>query len=127
MAMTGATIGKVGIMPETSTPYYLNQRVGMFENPSSDGVEYFLFPFLTTDYAQTQIKNRASGAAQPNISNKQVESIEIVIPSQTIMQLYIDILDGNFKLRQNLLEQNEKLKYSRDLLLPRLMNGEIPV
>jgi hypothetical protein len=27
----------------------------------------------------------------------------------------------------NLMEQNEKLGAARDLLLPRLMNGEIPV
>src|SRR5262249_2850768 len=29
-AMTGATVGKVGIMPRTNRRYYLNQRVGIF-------------------------------------------------------------------------------------------------
>ena len=30
IAMTGATVGKVGMMPKTETQFYLNQRVGIF-------------------------------------------------------------------------------------------------
>ena len=125
IAMTGATVGKVGIMPNTDKKYYLNQRVGVFTTIKN--IEYFLYPFFIDDFAQTQIKNYAGGAAQPNISSTQIESISLLIPDIFLLNIYIDNVTSYFQLRQNLIEQNEQLQQARDILLPRLMNGEIAV
>ncbi len=125
IAMTGATVGKVGIMPDSSKKYFLNQRVGIFKAESDDPIERLLYPFFQGGFAQTQVQNLAGGAAQPNISGGQIESIELLIPDGKILKFYLDIMRGIFQQRQNLLNQNEKLVHARDLLLPRLMNGEI--
>ncbi len=127
IAMTGATVGKVGIMPESIKKFFLNQRVGFFKSISAYPIERFLYPFFQGGFAQTQVQNLASGAAQPNISGGQLESIELLIPDNKIILLYLDTTEGIFQQRQNLLNQNIKLSEARDLLLPRLMNGAIAV
>jgi type I restriction enzyme S subunit len=127
IAMTGATVGKVGIMPNSSRQFFLNQRVGIFKSKNHDPVERYLFPFFQGGFAQTQVQNLAGGAAQPNISGGQIESIELLVPENKILDLYMDSTKGIFQHRQNLLEQSEKLIQARDLLLPRLMNGEVAV
>ncbi len=127
IAMTGATVGKVGIMPSTRVPFLLNQRVGRFQSKDESPSEFLLFPFFQEEIAQSQVRNFAAGAAQPNISGSQIESIKMAIPKRNLLKLYYDFSEGLFKQRQNLYEQNENLTKARDLLLPRLMNGDIPV
>lgn len=125
IAMTGATVGKVGIMPRMNQRYYLNQRVGIFRPRCGFDPAPFLFVFFNTETAKQQIFNFAQGAAQPNISPGQIESIEIPIPSDALFSTFLEINEPLFQQRLVLLEQNQKLKAARDLLLPRLMSGEI--
>jgi len=127
IAMTGATVGKVGALSDHNRTYYLNQRVGLFKSIKSAPVERILFPFFQESIAQTQVVNLAGGAAQPNISGSQIESIKMLIPDNKILDLYLGKTKAVFEQRQNLLDQNEKLTNARDLLLPKLMNGEVEV
>lgn len=126
--MTGATVGKIGIMPKTVNQYYLNQRVGLFRpltqqfNPIP-----FLFVLFNTENAQSQVINKAAGAAQPNISGGQIESIETIIPDYRMLEVFTDYVNPIFAQRENLKSQNEQLKLARDILLPKLMTGEITV
>lgn len=125
IAMTGATVGKVGILSDSTRKYYLNQRVGLFKSKAGQPVERYLFTFFQEAVAQTQVTNLAGGAAQPNISGGQIESIPLLIPDRKIFALYLEITEAPFQQRKTLLDQNEKLTQARDLLLPRLMNGEV--
>ncbi|MDP2179227.1 restriction endonuclease subunit S [Methylicorpusculum sp.] len=125
IAMTGATVGKVGLMPSSERNFYLNQRVGKFVSKIERDVTPFLLPFFNSEIAQASIINLAGGAAQPNISAKQIESIEISLPPRQLIRIYFDELDHVFSLRANLVYQNLKLTQARDLLLPKLMSGEI--
>ena len=78
IAMTGATIGKVGLLSENSKIVYLNQRVGKFI-PKFEGAELILYCFFMSNTAQNHITNYAGGAAQANISASQIESIKILV------------------------------------------------
>ena len=73
IAMSGATTGKVGIN-RSEQDFYLNQRVGMLiPNTSLD--RDFLYFFLTTKV--NELLNISAGAAQPNLSAKQIREIEL--------------------------------------------------
>ncbi len=126
IAMTGATVGKVGIMPRDSQSFYLNQRVGKFFF-LSDTAKEFLYCLTSTKYFRTQIENLAGGAAQPNISGKQIESINILRPSDKLLSLFSEQTRDAFEQRQLLIETNRKLAQARDLLLPKLMTGGLVV
>ena len=126
IAMTGATIGKVGMMPKTETNYYLNQRVGIFK-PKIANADIFLFCFFNEPAAKSAVENLASGAAQPNISGGQIESIKLIYPIGNAIIEFGSSLKNDFELIWNLKKQNTKLREARDILLPRLMSGEIVV
>ena len=65
------------------------------------------------------------GAAQENISQQIIKSIEIEIPSESLLQLFGERLSKKFNLIKSLQTQNQLLKEARDILLPRLMTGMI--
>lgn len=81
IAMTGATIGKLGIYGSDEKAL-LNQRVGMFIPTKINGL--YLMNILNTDIYQKIIANIAGGGAQPNISESQIMNIEIPLPPTTV-------------------------------------------
>jgi type I restriction enzyme S subunit len=64
---------------------------------------------------------------QTELSKDAVAEIPIVIPPYSITKVFEDIAAPIFREIKLLNEQNQKLREARDLLLPRLMNGEIVV
>ena len=126
IAMTGATVGKIGMMPKTETSFYLNQRVGIFK-PTVENAELFLFCFFNEPSAKNAVESLASGAAQPNISGGQIESIKLLYPKIETVTEFGNSIKSHFELIWNLKEQNSKLREARDILLPKLMNGQIEV
>jgi type I restriction enzyme, S subunit len=74
VAMTGATIGKIGQVPKTDEKMLLNQRVGRIKTKFSP--DYYKY-VLTADFVKEQIRLIAEGAAQENISSEQIESFVI--------------------------------------------------
>lgn len=128
IAMTGATVGKVGLIPKIDKRIYLNQRVGLFRPFSEiDNNVYLVFSFFMTDDAQKQILNFAGGAAQPNISSSQISEVELNIGSDEILKMFESKIQSIIVQIQTLYSQNQKLKEARDILLPRLMNRRIEV
>lgn len=67
-----------------------------------------------------------SGTTVAHLGKMHLESIEIVIPSKKIFQM-LEIFNTLLDLKIKLSIQNRLLKESRDILLPRLMNGKIEI
>ncbi len=108
IAMTGATAGKVGRL-RTQHPFLLNQRVAKIE-PISAEYDY-LWPLLSSDEYRRRFHHLADGAAQPNMSGRQIESLEIPLPSSEIQQkiaailsTYDDLIENNLR-RIKILEE----------------------
>jgi len=128
IAMTGATVGKVGLIPKIDKRIYINQRVGLFRPYSeNENNVYLVFSFFMTDEAQKQILNFAGGAAQPNISSSQISEVELNIGSDEVLKMFESKIQSIMVQIQTLYSQNQKLKEARDILLPRLMNRTIEV
>lgn len=128
IAMTGATIGKYAIVPLTDYPIYVNQRVGYFnlgDKPTSKLP--FLINSLNQSYFRQSIFTLANGAAQPNISNEQINKIPLLLPESSYLNKFNQALKAQYdKILSNQLE-NQKLTELRDWLLPMLMNGQVKV
>lgn len=126
IAMTGAEVGKIGLVPLTHKNLWLNQRVGMFKEKITAG-NLFMYLLLTSNAYYTAIQNSALGSAQPNISASAIENIRAVIPTAELIEQFGKIVQSMFdKILDNLAE-NEILKITRDSLLPKLMSGKIDV
>jgi len=93
IAMTGATVGKVGRMPATSETHYLNQRVGKVYLVDDSAADYdFLYYVLSQGSQVRQMFGAADGSAQANISGTLIEQLEIPLPPLPRQRAIADIL-----------------------------------
>ena len=91
--MSGATVGKLA-MYDTDEIALLNQRVGKFNIKDKKVLDnMFLLYLLKSEIIQSQIVNMSSGCAQPNISGKQLESIEFKLPPIEEQERIVSILE----------------------------------
>jgi type I restriction enzyme S subunit len=126
IAMTGATTGKIAIVP-IADDMLVNQRVGKFflgENPIAKLP--FLYSTLQEANSHNWALNFANGSAQPNISPTQIESLEILF-SERFVSLYNEKMQPYFESIIKLRRLINRAQQARDKLLPKLMSGEIEV
>jgi len=64
---------------------------------------------------------------QKELSRNRIADTRLVAPPRPLQSLFADFARGATTQIQTLTTQNDKLAQGRDLLLPRLMNGEIAV
>jgi len=87
----------------------------------------FLFSLLKS-YEFVKYKNNfATGATQVSLNNASLKKIKVLFPVLNLVELYSEIVNPLLEKYSLLRSQNQKLAQARDLLLPRLMSGEIEV
>jgi type I restriction enzyme S subunit len=76
IAMSGATTGKLGVVPlELSEDLYQNQRVGNYRIRDANKMHHeYLLALLRSTFYQRFLRKLAAGVAQPNVSGWQLES-----------------------------------------------------
>jgi len=94
---------------------------------SRDFTGHLYFFYLLLISKQKEIFGMQKGAAQPHVYPKDLKRLPIIFPPELIVKLFEDSVGRNFQMMGVLLKQNKSLVQARDLLLPRLMNGEIAV
>ena len=92
---------------------------------SRSGHQSFLFYALKTHFYAEDIIG--TGSIYAAINKKELEGQLLVVPSQALLREFEDHARQIDRQIGNLTLQIEKLGQARDLLLPRLMNGEIAV
>jgi type I restriction enzyme S subunit len=73
------------------------------------------------------IGGHVTGVAQPKLTQASLNRIPVLVPSRLLRDEFQDVVMTIFSQHYVLQAQNEGLRAARDLLLPRLMNGEIAV
>lgn len=76
---------------------------------------------------EMDLKQFNGGASVPTLDRKSVHRVEVLIPSGQMLRSFDEFASDVFEQIKNLDAQNQKLRTARDLLLPRLMSGEIAV
>ena len=71
------------------------------------------------------LKQYNGGVSVPTLDRKTVHRVEVLIPTQRLLTGFNELASTFFDQVANLALQNEKLKIARDLLLPRLMSGDL--
>ena len=83
------------------------------------------FLYLSMKSRQIEITGLQQGAAQPHVYPRHLERLSLVFPPGNLRELFHESVHPSFGQMATLEKQNQKLAEARDLLLPRLMNGEI--
>jgi type I restriction enzyme S subunit len=122
IALYGATIGKLGILSMSAAT---NQACcAVLQKGAAFGRE---FAFLTLLLNRERIIGLRLGAAQQNISQILLRNFQCVKPSEGLVTQFsrcsAPVFDGLLTLQR----QIQNLRRTRDLLLPRLLSGSIPL
>ena len=116
-----ATVGLVSISTKESQT---NQQINSIVIKNAYDL-YYLFEFLSEQ--ENFMKNIAGGSTTYNINKTTFENIEVPYLPQNIVQEFHNTVCKLFdKIKLNQLE-NKNLEQLRDILLPKLMSGEINI
>jgi type I restriction enzyme S subunit len=88
---------------------------------------YFLTYFINSPANLALCERRAVGATRPRITRRDVASLPLTLPPLRLQSQFREVVEPLNRQRQLLQRQIERLAEARELLLPRLMSGEIAV
>jgi type I restriction enzyme S subunit len=96
VSLTG-NVGRVGVIQESHLPAVLNQRVARIAiNKDSPATRDFLLFFLYSDWFREELMGAGHGAAQQNVSTKDIVEIQLPVPPLPEQQRIVGILDAAF-------------------------------
>ena len=102
--------------------FWVNNHAHILTGKLGFNVESLLLLFK-----RTPVKSIVTGAVQPKISQANLRSVQVVIPPQTELEAFNELIRTMFdQIRQNQ-DQNKALAVMRDALLPKLMSGDIDI
>jgi type I restriction enzyme S subunit len=81
----------------------------------------------TYHFRENAIKSMIGASGRQRVQESCFDKFMVWIPARTILDVFSEYADAAFGQIRRLHAQNKKLRVARDLLLPRLMNGEIAV
>lgn len=90
IAMTGATTGKIGLLPITNEVISVNQRTGKFylgESPL-DRVPFLFAMMLSSAVKKAITPDGDTGSAQDNLSPDDIQNIEVSYPSDEMISIF---------------------------------------
>ena len=118
-------IGTIGVVSITTADCQTNQQINSVVLAKS---EYREFLFLRLQEAKQALENLGSnGATMGNVNKSKFESMEVVAPTDALLVDFHRLTQPMFKSILRLTRQIQNLRQTRDLLLPRLLSGQINV
>lgn len=91
--------------------------------------EYKYIDFTTVYFAlkSANVDSAISGSAQPQITIESLNFVNILLSEKSLLKSFQDIVKSHFNLIDSLFAENQNLRQARDLLLPKLVTGEVGV
>lgn len=120
------TVGRVGAYCGQFFSYigkaWVNNNASLII-PHDNTISWWLFYVLKN----LNIESIKKGAAQPFVSNNDIISMKTIFGGKNIVEKFVEVISPILELKENYYHQNHTLAEMRDLLLPKLMSGEISV
>ena len=126
--ITGASVARCCMAPERHLPARVNQHVMIIRVDTEKADPFFVHKAINSDEQKRQLLSYArKGSTREALTKDEMARFEITVPTATLMRQFGEIAASSFRQREVLAQQNQKLRTARDLLLPRLMSGELAV
>ncbi len=138
--------GSGGIMRYVERPLYTEESVLIPRKGTLNNVMYVSEPFWSVDtmfYSEMRVPNVAkyiyhflrgkdlasmnAGSAVPSMTTDILNALELVIPPASVFAEFEAIVAPMYKMMQANTHESARLANIRDILLPKLISGEIDV
>ena len=120
MSASGANSGYINLYYEdiwASDCSYINKT----------STPFIFYYFLLLKSRQAEVTGLQRGSAQPHVYPKDLARLLVVDPPEELVCALEEKVKSIFGMLKNLQLKNQNLRQARDLLLPRLVTGEIRV
>lgn len=118
--------GKVAIV-EKSVEAVFASYVVRVRPDIQRALPYWLFYYMSSPAYQRYISGAGTGTTRKSASASVLTGSTMALPPLIVQAHFIDVVVPLRKLLNNLIDQNANLRTTRDLLLPKLVSGEIDV
>lgn len=116
-----ATIGNITFADKE---YCLGRGVASIESKKN---LYIGIIYMNLSRSIERLKAQATGSVILGLSKPDINDMKLILPTKEILNKYSDIFKNAFDKKHILELENDKLINLRDILLPKLMSGEIKV
>jgi len=107
--------------------YCLSQRLFSLRANSRVIAPVILYLSMESEQTQHELRSRASGATVSGIRQSELRKITIVVPPRSMQERAAPILQRLAEQKFTLDAQIQNLRQTRDLLLPRLLSGQLGI
>lgn len=127
--ITGASVARCCIAPSSHVPARVNQHVMIIRPIQEEVCSEFLLCAINETRQKQHILNiaGAGGSTREALTKSTISNLQILVPSKHLMKEFRDFASDAFAQIEFLQSYNVSLESARDILLPKLMNGEIGV
>lgn len=117
-------IGTVGVVTMNANYAQFNQQINAVV-PDAGNSNYYVY--FALESIKPRLEAIGGGVTMANVSKSKFESVPVLVPNQSAQQDFHMLVEPIFDQIMQLAKVNAQLTRARDLLLPRLMDGRIPV
>lgn len=104
---------------------YLNQRVARFRPVPTEVSQYFVFLALRKPIQH--LNASITGTTVCHLGDMHLKKVHLVIPDTRLLSKIKPMFDDLYELETELIIKNTNLRQTGDLLLPKLISGELDV
>ncbi|EJG4482138.1 restriction endonuclease subunit S [Enterococcus faecalis] len=87
--------------------------------------QYYYLQLLKSKYYQQILQKKIVQAVQANLSLSEIKKMKIVVPPKEVISSFTIVIDNLYSNIISTDREKNNLEELRDLLLPKLLSGEI--
>ena len=120
------TIGRIHYFNGNNNYFAVDQHMTICR--FKENIAEYLYFYLSSTDGQARLSSLKTGSTNMTMLNiSLLRNLKVVLPNKNLLSSYSKYIRIIFDEKNALEEKNHTLKTTRDLLLPRLMSGEISV
>jgi type I restriction enzyme S subunit len=124
--ITGASVCRCAMVPSNLLPARVNQHVAIIRADTELMDPYFLLDSINSEQNKKALFSLAQGGATREALTKEtICRFQILLPERDLIFRYGRIAGAMHTQREILQRKNQTLRRTRDLLLPKLLSGQI--
>jgi type I restriction enzyme S subunit len=125
--ITGASVARCCMVPSYLMPARVNQHVAIVRSDPGRADPHYVLDTINSDQNKQQLLALAQGGATREALTKEtIETFPVMLPPRPLLDKYGKCAGAFHAQRETLECQAQNLRRTRDLLLPRLLSGEMP-
>ena len=124
---SSGTLGRYAIVRNEHLPLCLNTSIIRFSPLHSFDHYSYVYSYLTSRGFYHYLLTMGSGSVQLNFGPTHLKQIDLIVPPENILKEYNDLIFPLIQQMVTIKTEISRLIKLRDILLPKLMSGEIDV